>query len=53
MVRAFSGALSLLLTMLVLRLMLPQAADLVAEIIVKLLTIVNNGLDLATSATPL
>lgn len=50
MIKAFSGALSLLLTMLVLRLTLPHAADLVNQIIVKLLTIVNNGLDLATSA---
>ena len=39
MARAFSGALSLLLVILVLRLALPEVADLVVVIIVKILTI--------------
>jgi len=46
MFRAISGALSLLLIILVLRLALPEIADLLIEIIAKALTLVNNSIDL-------
>ena len=51
MIRAFSGALTLLLIIVVLRLALPEISVMVTEIIIKLLTIVNSGLDLATTQT--
>lgn len=41
MMKAFGGALSLALTILVLRLALPEVARILIEIIVKSLTIVN------------
>ncbi|MCG2700680.1 MAG: hypothetical protein V1825_00655 [Candidatus Falkowbacteria bacterium] len=47
MFKAISGALSFLLIILVLRMALPQIADLLAEIIVQFLTIVKNGLSSA------
>jgi hypothetical protein len=43
--KAFSGALSLALTILVLHLALPQIGDLLVQIIVKILTIANGTLD--------
>jgi hypothetical protein len=45
MIRAFSGALTLLLVILVLRLALPDVSDLLVQIIVKSLMIINNLLD--------
>lgn len=47
MFKAFSGALSLALTILVLRLALPEVATILAEIIVKTLTLFSGLLDLA------
>jgi len=52
MIRAFSGALSLALTILVLRLALPEIGDLLIEIIVKILTIFSHGLDVSISTLP-
>lgn len=52
MIRALSGALSLALTILVFRLLLPNVAMLISEILVKLLTIVNHGLDQVISTAP-
>jgi hypothetical protein len=52
MVRAFGGALSLALTILVFRLLMPDVASLISEILIKVLTIVNHGLDLTVSAYP-
>jgi hypothetical protein len=49
MAKAFSGALSLVLTLVVLRLALPQAADLLAEIIMKVLTLLNGAIDHAST----
>jgi hypothetical protein len=43
--KAFGGALSLVLTILVLHLALPQIGDLLIQIIVKILTIANGALD--------
>ena len=45
MLKAISGALSLLLIILVLRLALPQVADVIISIIMKLLLIVNASID--------
>jgi hypothetical protein len=50
MAKAFGGALSLLLTLVVLKLMLPEAAALLAEIIMKSLVLVDNGLDAIASS---
>lgn len=49
MFKAFSGALSLALTLLVLRLALPTVLTALVEIMLKLLAIANSSLDLATS----
>lgn len=49
MLRALSGALSLLLIILVLRLALPEVSELIVEIILKLLNLINSGLDLTAS----
>jgi len=51
MVRAISSALSLALMILVLRLALPEVADLVTQILLKVLTILNHGLDLTITST--
>jgi len=45
MFKAFSGALSLALAILVIRVALPEVADLLIEIIVKTLSLLNNSLD--------
>ncbi|MFH0892694.1 MAG: hypothetical protein V1867_08050 [Candidatus Falkowbacteria bacterium] len=45
MFRAISGALSFLLILLVLRSALPEIYDLLVEIITKILSIANAGLD--------
>jgi hypothetical protein len=50
MAKAFGGALSLLLTLVVLKLLLPEAAALLAEIIMKSLVLVDNGLDAIASS---
>ena len=52
MIKAFGGAFSLVLTILVLRLALPEIGDLLVAIIVKILVIISQGLDQATSALP-
>ena len=52
MAKAFSGALSLALTLLVLRLVLPEAGPLFAQIITKALLIISNLNDL-TGSLPL
>jgi hypothetical protein len=49
MIKAFSGALSLALTLLVLRLALPEVLTALTEIMLKLLALANSSLDLATS----
>jgi hypothetical protein len=49
MARAIGGALSLALTILVLRLTLPEVANVLIEIVLKVLLFINNCLDLATS----
>jgi hypothetical protein len=49
MFRAISGALSLFLTILVLRLALPEVADVLIGIILKSLLLVSNGIDLVSS----
>lgn len=51
MYKAISWALALLLTILVLRLALPQVAGLVVQIIMKILGLINRGLDLAATQT--
>jgi hypothetical protein len=51
MFKAFSGALSLLLAILVLRIAMPEVSELLNEIIVKTLTMVNSGLDIAAAST--
>ncbi|MEI7497896.1 MAG: hypothetical protein WCK11_01275 [Candidatus Falkowbacteria bacterium] len=45
MFKAISGALSLLLVILVLKIALPDIADQVIAIVLKLLTIINQQLD--------
>ncbi|MDO8260246.1 MAG: hypothetical protein Q7T50_01960 [Candidatus Magasanikbacteria bacterium] len=52
MIRAFGGAFSLALTILVLRLALPEIGDLLVTIIVKILVIINQGLDVTVSTLP-
>jgi hypothetical protein len=52
MYRALTGALSLLLIILVLRLALPDVSELIVEIMLKLLNLINSGLDLAISQAP-
>jgi hypothetical protein len=49
MVKAISGALSLLLCILVLRLALPEVFSVLIEIILKVLLLVSKGIDLASS----
>lgn len=49
MFKAFSGALSLVLTFVVLRLAFPEASVLLAEILIKSLKIINQLIDLAMS----
>jgi hypothetical protein len=51
MYRAITGALSLLLIIIVLRLALPDISELIVEIILKLLNLFNSGLDLAIGQT--
>jgi hypothetical protein len=48
MFKAFSGALSLLLALLVLKLALPEIYHLLEEITIKVLTLVNNNLDMSS-----
>jgi hypothetical protein len=50
MFRAFSGALSLILALVVLRLAFPEASAVLTEIIVKSLKLINTLLDLAVGA---
>ncbi len=50
MFKAISGALSIMLIIVVLKVALPEIALLVTEIIVKILTVVNNSIDLTTSS---
>lgn len=45
MAKAFGSALSLVLTIVVLRLALPQVAGLLTEILIKILTLFNGVLD--------
>jgi len=45
MFKAFSGALSLALTIMVVRVALPDVADLLIEIIVRVLSLLNNILN--------
>ena len=52
MVKAISGALSLVLIIAVLRLALPEVGDLLVAIIIKILVIISQGLDHASSALP-
>jgi len=52
MFKAISGALGLLLTILVLRLALPEVADLLIMIITKVLILANNSIDLVISRQP-
>lgn len=49
MFRAISGALSLVLTIVILRLALPQASSLLEQIVVKILLILSKILDQASS----
>lgn len=52
MFKAISGALSLLLTIVVLRAALPEVADLVIEIITKILLLLNTVLDGVAKSYP-
>lgn len=52
MFKAFSGALSLLLAILVLRMALPEVFAPFVEVVVKLLELVSSGLDQAQSGLP-
>ena len=52
MIKAFGGALSLALTILVLRLVIPEIGDLLIAIIVKVLEIISEAIDQAGSALP-
>ena len=52
MIKAFGGALSLALTILVLRLVLPEIGDLLIAIIVQVLEIISEAIDQAGSALP-
>ena len=49
MVKALSGALTLLLIIVVLRLALPEISVLVIQIVVKVLNLFNSGLDSVAS----
>lgn len=49
MIKAISGALTLLLMIVVMRATLPEVADLLTQIIVTSLTIVNNVLNVVNS----
>ncbi len=49
MFKAFSGAFSLLLTILVLKMVLPDIANLVIDIIYKSLLLVSKGIDITAS----
>jgi len=51
MTKAFGRALSLALTLLILHLALPQVADLLVQIIVKILTLFNGVLDQASTGS--
>ena len=53
MIRAISGALSLLLCILVLKLALPEVYGVLMEIILKVLLMVSRGIDLASSQSAL
>lgn len=52
MFRAFSGALSLALTLLVLYCILPEVAESLVEVIMKILHIISISLDQALSHLP-
>lgn len=49
MFRAISGAFTLLLTIMVMRLVLPEVSTLLVQIIVKMLSLVNTSLDQSAS----
>jgi hypothetical protein len=51
MAKAFSSALSLLLVILILKVAAPDIGNLIAEIIIKILNLMNSGLDLASQNT--
>jgi hypothetical protein len=52
MFKAFTGALSLALAVLVLNWILPEVLELVVAVAIKILTLVNLGLDALLSQIP-
>ncbi|PLX21000.1 hypothetical protein C0584_04420 [Candidatus Parcubacteria bacterium] len=50
MVKAFSGALSLALAILVIRVALPEVAEILNEILIKIFSLLNTSLDLASQS---